>query len=122
MDALDKFGRFVMDKLRDKAFGYFEGLVAGLWKSEDAALLQEELARCDPAQVELVRRCVRFAVDSSIHDFLFALQGAGERGDVVVIVEGENVALKSDGLHGELFGEDGWQARFSKFGEPPEVE
>jgi hypothetical protein len=61
------------------------------------------------------------SVDKAIHDFLFKLQEVADfEDDIQVLVDGENGAGLSDGIHGELFGEDGWQARYSKFGKPTE--
>lgn len=61
------------------------------------------------------------ALDEAIHDFLFALQEeADSGGEVAIRVRGKNVATLSDGLHGELFGEEGWFARFSAHGVPPD--
>jgi hypothetical protein len=37
-----------------------------------------------------------------------------------LLVGGEDVMAATDGLHGEPYSDDGWYARFSEFGEPPE--
>ena len=49
-----------------------------------------------------------------MHDLLFAFQEATdlEKG-ISINVNGINPAEVSDGLHGEIFGEDGWIAEFS---------
>jgi hypothetical protein len=71
-------------------------------------------------QLDDARRAVRHAIDSAIHDFLFALQEEHDSsGPLEIRVNGEAVAATSDGLHGEPYTEDGWYARFSRFGEPP---
>jgi len=36
---------------------------------------------------------------------------------IVLTVDGRNVATISDGLQGEPYGENGWYARFSTYGE-----
>lgn len=54
---------------------------------------------------------------AALHSLLFTM--TGEDGTPAIVVEGHDVAEDSDGLHGELFGEDGWLARFSKYGAPP---
>jgi hypothetical protein len=36
---------------------------------------------------------------------------------IALLVDGKNLVELSDGLHGESLGADGWNARFSKYGE-----
>ena len=60
-------------------------------------------------------------IDSAIHDFLFRLQEqADSEHPVHVLVRGVNVIDASDGLHGEPYGRNGWQARFSRFRQAPD--
>ena len=60
-------------------------------------------------------------VDTGLHDFLFALQQIADfDNDINVLVDGKNIVEQSDGLHGELFGDNGWFARYSKHGQNPE--
>jgi len=121
MSAKDELGRFVMANLRDKALDHADLTLKGHWKTPSLQTLQDELARLDDHQRNVARRLVRSVVDAAIHDFLFAIQ---EQSDVSgwprILVDGVDVANTSDGLHGEPFGPDGWQAKFSRFGEPPE--
>ena len=79
--------------------------------------LRNDLARLTPEQRDTARRAVIEALDHGLHDFLLALSespavGAG----IAVVVDGRNVAEQSDGLHGELFGDSGWFAKFSRHG------
>lgn len=116
--ALNDFGRFVMENLRDAGLSHYDMLAAGSWKAPGLRRLQEEVAALTDAERAVVRRCVQDALDSAIHDFLFAVQEAHDAGKgISILMDGENVAGLSDGLHGEPFTSDGWQARFSKFGE-----
>lgn len=121
MTPVDKFGELVATKLRDAAIDHADALLTAYWKAPALQKLQSELRRLSPEQKALVRRCVVEAVDSGIHDFLFALGVAHdlEKG-IAVVVDGENVAALSDGLHGEMFTDDGWYARFSKHGPHPD--
>ena len=121
-DPLDNFGRFVMQNLRDRALQHVDGLAQGQWRAPGLQSLQAELAKLDDDERNVVRRCVRAAIDSAVHDFLFALQEHGDGdGSIQVLVYDQNVASLSDGLHGEPYSEDGWQARFSEFGQAPET-
>lgn len=119
-DPLDTFGRFVMVHLRDRGIDHLDGLLSGHWKAPSLKKLQNALKRLPESERKLVRRAFLAAFDSAIHDFLFALQEETDTGgSVVARVRGKNVATVSDGLHGELFTEEGWYARFSAHGEPP---
>jgi len=119
--ALDKFGEFVVANLRDAAIDHADSLLVGHWKAPGLQALQAELRRLTDEQRALVRRCVIDAVDSSLHDFLFALQEEHDtEAGIAVFVDSGPVAAESDGLHAEPFGDEGWFARFSKHGPHPD--
>jgi hypothetical protein len=119
--CLDKFGRLITERLRDRGLEHFEFLAKKKWKAPGTQALQDAVAALGKKEQELVRRCLRAALDSAIHDFLFTLQEGGFRGsEIAFLVDGTNVAEASDGIHAEQFGKQGWFARHSKFGEPPE--
>jgi hypothetical protein len=120
-DPLDKLGEFVMKNLRDPAIDHADNLLRGRWKAPALQSLQTQLGTLSPKQKELVRRSVRSSIDTAIHDFLFALQERADfENDIQLLVDGKNVVPLSDGIHGESFGPEGWMARFSAHGEPPE--
>ena len=110
-----------MENLRDRAIEKFENLAEGVYKAKAHRNLQNALSSLSPDQIDIVRRCIVESIDSGIHDFLFAIQeNLDFENDIQIKVEGTNIAELSDGLHGELFTEDGWQAKYSKFGEAPD--
>jgi len=120
-ESLDKFGEFVVIKLRDAAIDRADGLLAARWKTPELQDLQAELGQLTPEQQAVVRRCVIAAVDAGLHDFLFALQEEHDAGaGVAVMVDGKPVAAASDGLQGEPCSDQGWFARFSQHGPPPD--
>jgi hypothetical protein len=117
----DRFGAFLMAKLRDAAIDHADALLAARWKAPGLQSLRSDLGRLTPEQRAVVRRCVIEAVESGLHDFLFALgeeRDAGAR--IAAVVDGQDIEAQSDGLHGELYGADGWFARFSKHGPHPD--
>lgn len=118
--AVEKFGRLIVKALRDGAIGFIERAVKGQWKAPSLHRLQSDLASLTPEQREVVRRCLVRAIDTGLHDFLFALVEVNDRDQgVEVIVDGQNVVELSDGLHGEPF-VDGWIAKYSQFPESSE--
>ena len=117
---LDKFGELVMTRMRDRAFDYIDEALKGEWKAPSLRKLQRALATLDTKQKDIVRRGVRAAVDKGIHDLLFALQETGDEDEISVMIDGKKITDLSDGLHGEPFGAEGWQGRFSEYGPAPE--
>src|ERR1043166_6962204 len=97
-EPLEKFGAFFVQHLRDKMICDFEMLLNGAWKAPELQELQRRISGFTDARKE----------------------EADSGGAVRVLVDGHEVAKLSDGLHGEIFGAEGWIARFSKY--PSEVE
>jgi hypothetical protein len=121
-EKLDLLGRFVIESLYDRALDYYDRLVYGLWKSAKLIALHEQLTMLNAAQQELVKQCVKDAIDTGVHDFLFRLH---EVADVVaadykghriqLLVDGVDATAISDGLQGELYGKEGWIAKYSQY-------
>jgi hypothetical protein len=119
--ALDKFGEFVVTKLRDAIIDQADALLSAHWKAPSVQDLQAALQGFTAEQRAIVRRCVVESADSGVHDFLFAMQEEHDAGGGLrVVVDGQIVAAESDGLHGEPFTDDGWYSRFSKHGPHPD--
>lgn len=113
---LDKFGRFVMQHLRDRAIDHHTLLQRGHWKTPAIQELQRAVVALPEDTKRLVLRCVVDSIDVAVHDFLFALQEVHDLDDgLVVQVDGTNVAELSDGLEGEPLGKTGWIAKHSEY-------
>jgi hypothetical protein len=119
--ALDHFGRFITKHLRDAMIEHFDSLAASYWKAPGLQALQGALALVPHEHIEIVRRAVIAAADSTVHDFLFKLQEQADfENRIQVTVDGIDVVAVSDGIHGEAYSDEGWYARFSSFGKPSE--
>lgn len=108
---LDRFGMIVVG-LRNDAMKWFDRACCGNWKGFRYARLQKDLGELSPDALSVCRRALLTALDEALHGFLFALYENEEH--VKILVDGVDLQNVSDGLHGELFGPDGW---FAKFGE-----
>ena len=118
-EGLDKFGEFITVHLRDNALLDAEVLLEGKAKAPGLQVLQDALSGLGENEKEVVRQMVEHSVTTGLHDFLFAIQEESENeGRIRVTVDGEDVAALSDGIHGEIFGDDGWMARYSEFPPP----
>lgn len=115
-DPLDKFGSFIVKNLRDKALNDLEMLLRGAWKSPATQDMQRRLGFLTDEQRQLIREVADRIITTGMHDFLFALQEASDANQGIEIrVDGENVASLSDGLHGEIFSDEGWITEYSNF-------
>lgn len=116
--ALDKFGQFMVAKLRDRAIEKYLLTQDGYWLSPGLQSLQKRIGKLSPDQRQLVLEVVVDVLDTALHDVLFAFQEAHDCEDgIAVIVDGVNVAAVSDGLQGEPYSDEGWLARFSRYPE-----
>lgn len=115
-NKIDKFGKFLVENLRDKGICYAERLLNNHWKAPVLQNIQSELASLSDSQKNTVKRAVIATVDTAIHDFLFALQEQADfDNDIQIIVDSENVVELSDGIHGEAYSEKSWYAKYSKY-------
>ena len=112
-NAIDKFGAFFIQNFFDKGIERYFALTEGQLKSPSIAQLIEQLT---PEQFLLMEKLLREVLVTASHDFLFALQERIDfENDIRLLVDEVEIAKESDGLQGELFTEDGWIQKFSKF-------
>jgi len=115
---LDQFGQFVIQNLFDKGINQFQRLAHGEIKAPELLTLQQELKRFNKQEIAIIQKLIIEIMESSMHDFLFAIQERSEaENDIQITVEQHNIAEQSDGLHGEMFGENGWMKKYSNFKE-----
>jgi hypothetical protein len=118
---LDKFGKFFVQNLRDRMLRDLEALLRGDKKASEK--LQSQLSGFTDKQNQVLRDMVEELITTGMHDLLFAIQEDADAGGAVkVLVEGQEVAKLSDGLHGEIFGDNGWIVRFSRYPSQVEIE
>ncbi len=120
-EALETFGQFLMAHCRDRALHFYDDLLK--FEHFSPALrsrLGKELAPWTSEQQEVVRICIGEAIDHALHDMLFKLHEIAdnqrehaEPPSIQVCANGEDVTELSDGLQGELFGEQVWWTRLS---------
>ena len=115
-ESLDKFGNLIVENLRDKQIDWFRGLIQGKWRSQESKELHDKLSKLTQEEKQVVADVLEKVLEKSMHDFLFAIQESNDiDSGLKVFMDGENVAELSDGLHGEIFTEDGWIERFSRY-------
>jgi hypothetical protein len=110
MTPLQKFGKFVVEKIWDEPIEHHLLMQNSHWNSPEVQELQGAIVALPGDQKALTLKAVRYAVYTSLHYLLHGLQEAHDlHQGIEVLVDGKNVAELSDMLHGEFFGEDGSQ-------------
>jgi len=113
-NPLDNFGQIIIKNLFDKGINRFADLKDRKLKSESAIDISNKLDQFSKEQLVIIEKLVINIMLSSTHDFLFSVQNDD---DLKVFLDEFNVAEISDGLHGELFGNEGWIRKFSYYNE-----
>ncbi|GKX59043.1 hypothetical protein [Leminorella grimontii] len=121
-ELLDYFGKKFIKHARDQAIFIFESTLSGKMKSERLITLSNELKCFDENQIDILRKAIFMSIDEVIYNTLDMLEQNEESMKLFISKEGNdngeiNVVKISDGLSGELFSEDGWIAKFSKYRE-----
>jgi hypothetical protein len=114
--SLDKFGEFYVRNLRDKMLHDLDMLLSGSWNAPGVQDLQQRLVALPEDGRALIREAAEHMVVTGMHDLLFALQEEADNdGAIRLTVDGVEVAKASDGMHGDIFSDEGWIARFSQY-------
>jgi hypothetical protein len=117
-EVLDEFGAALV-AARDEAIGVVDRFLAGEDPSDRGMTLRERLGGgISPEAARTYRAIAIDAIDETLHQVLWLFERS-EQFDITARLEsGEILSLRdaSDGLAGELYTEDGWLARFSRFG------
>ena len=115
-DPLSRFGEFVVQAIRDRPIQQFDALASGMLRGKGIQELQTKVSAMTQAQKEILRDVVTDTLEVALHDFLFALQDAHDRGiGIEILVDGQSPAQLSGMLQGEPVGPAGWISRFSKY-------
>ena len=114
-EALDRFGRFLMNGVRDRAIRHWDMVLRGQMKDDESQRLYSSIITLSPEARAIVSEVVPKIVDTSLNKFL---QSLDDEDDIQVAVDTESGRIESisddsDGLAGELYSEHGWFRRFS---------
>ena len=116
LTPVDKFGKFIVENLRDKGIDFAEGLLNRQWKAPGLQELQNEIANLNDYQKAAFMKAITESIDEAMHGFLFALQEQADfDNDIQILVDGQNIVELSDGIHGEAYSEEGWYAKYSRY-------
>jgi len=117
MDKLELFGKELMKKVRDASIKEYLSIQSGEMKSAEAKEIYDLITSFSTSDMEKIDKIIFDIIDRVLHKFLWMLEGSTDFGiaDKAVIDPGENLAMISDGLTGELYGEFGWILKYSNY-------
>lgn len=116
MEKLDLFGKQLIEQVRDLSAEQYISIRDGKMKSVLTQELSDTFKDLDPQKMSEMDRLVANIIDRVIHNFLFLF----EQSDDFTIAEKNDKKMErdiisdSDGITGELYGEDGWFVKFSR--------
>ena len=116
-EIISSAGERIIRCIRDYTISQFEDLMAGRIKAPDDQDLQYRIGQLSPESRKILHDIGIRLVDETLHNFLWMLEG-GERLELICRApDGEvaNLTELSDGLPGELYGPEGWIAKFSRY-------
>lgn len=111
-DKLDKFGELYIDEVYDKSIKIFEMMFDGRMNGMTAQSVRKKMSSFNEEQKGIVLWMISKSVERCVHNMLCMIE---EHSDMNLLYRQEDISKLSDGLAGELYSEDGWISRFSKY-------
>jgi len=118
---LDDFGKILMNQVRDMSVQEYEAIADGSVRAPRLKELSQRLMSLSDKELLLVNDVVMEVIDNVLFNLLNTLEEEEDEKLNLLYYDKEeiphNIVKLSDGLAGELFTEDGWIYKFSKY--PP---
>lgn len=120
----NEFGQLLISFVRDRVLANIDKILSGHMGGKENQILYTKAKNLSTEQQELIREYSRESVDSTLHYFLWMFEQYEEY-DLIKYLDTKTkqfVSIRdaSDGLYGELYTEEGWIEKFSKY--PPSIE
>lgn len=117
LDPLERFGKILIEQLKDYSLDWVKDQIEGKGKSLRNRGFHQELSKLSSANQSLVLDVVNAALSAGMHNLLARLNEMHDFNEGIAIeVDGVNVlSINPDGIHYELFGECGWETKFSHY-------
>lgn len=117
-EILNNFGEEFISEVRDSTIENMEMILSGKMKSEEARKLFQKVKDLDEETQSIVREFIFKTIDNGLFNTLtffeqseeYAIQYQDEDNT-------ENLNDLSDGLAGELYSDNGWITKYSKYKE-----
>jgi len=111
--ALDRIGELLVKQVRDPSIDDIRNVLLGQTGGDDAEAVRKALAGVEAEALARFVAVIPELVDQVVHNLCVMLE-EDEDLDLVLKTSAGDVAAceESDGLAGELYGENGWLAQF----------
>ena len=113
---LDKFGSMYIDFVHDNVLTQMFNILNNTTKANK--ILAQKINKIPNEWKEIIEVMVKETLDKCLHYNLFMLQKYEEEMQLIMHDEDyheHSLAKISDGLCGELYGEEGWIKKYSKY-------
>ena len=109
---LNQFGQMIIERVRDKTIESFYSILYGNIKSKTANSFNEILKQVSMNDKNEIIRVIELVTDQCLFNFLDMIE---KNTSLQVTLNGDSITELSDGLAGELYTEDGWIEKYSKY-------
>jgi len=116
-ELLEEAGSQIISFVRDDALAQLDQLLAGTLRPAEYRSLSGRLASLSSGDLATLREVAVRMVDTTIHDFLWLLEGEAALELARRLSNGSLVSLsqQSDGLAAELYSDNGWICKYSRY-------
>lgn len=115
MKSVNMFGKNLVEQVRDESIEKSENVLDGSIKSDAAQRLANKLKHLSKEDRAALSELILLTVDSTLHNLLWLFE---ESPNLDIVVHDDDMKFlteESDGLSGELHGEDGWIEKYGKY-------
>ena len=113
---LSDFGELFIENVRDNSLFVFEGILSGHMKGVESKNLCEKLNGLSAQELALIKQIAYKMVDLTIHNTMFFFEQGIDGWKISNSEKNvDDLTSISDGLAGELYTEDGWIEKYSKY-------
>jgi len=117
-ELLDRFGSIYIDFVRDSTLKIIQNILDDTAQAKSDKILFQEISKIPQEYKKIIEIIVSETLDTCLHYTLFMLQEYEDEMQLIMHDEDYHqysLAEISDGLCGELYSEDGWIAKYSKY-------
>ncbi|MDB5123562.1 MAG: hypothetical protein JWP94_1691 [Mucilaginibacter sp.] len=117
MEKLESLGKEIIENLRDLSIEEYLAIKKGSLKSRDAQNIYKIFSSVNKKDQDKIDKIVFNVIDRVLHNALWMFEQSKDFTitDKNLISPNEDIVEESDGLSGELYSEDGWIEKYSKF-------
>lgn len=113
-ENLEKFGEELIRQVRDEVLDKWQTIASGKVKAPRLVKIGKTIKNFKGKPEDLVNLVASEIIDSSLSQLLTLIETSDE---LIVRFSDTNISEVSDGLAGELYGENGWIHKYSKYKE-----